>query len=90
MPLDEHQYEVELRSEGFTQVYVWEDAPDSWYPDQSKPKASAYIVLEGEMTVTIDGKSRTCFPGQRCDVPKGVSHSTKMGPEGCRYVVGEK
>ena len=28
--------------------------------------------------------------GERCDVPAGAVHSARMGPQGCRYLIGEK
>jgi len=42
------------------------------------------------MTLTCHGKSQTYGIGERCDVDAGAVHSAKMGPEGCRYLVGEK
>lgn len=38
----------------------------------------------------IGGESRSYRPGERCDVPAGAVHSASMGPEGCRYLIGEK
>ncbi len=51
---------------------------------------TAHIILEGEMTLTVDGRSTTYGPGERCDVPAGTVHAAHMGPAGCRYLIGEK
>jgi hypothetical protein len=41
------------------------------------------------MTLTVGGKSQTYLVGDRCDVASGEIHSAKMGPSGCRYLIGE-
>jgi hypothetical protein len=42
------------------------------------------------MSLTMNGESRTYRLGERCDVPAGAVHSARMGPQGCRYLIGEK
>jgi hypothetical protein len=42
------------------------------------------------MTLIIGGDVMTCNAGQRYDVPAGASHSARMGPQGCRYLIGER
>ncbi|HET9215705.1 MAG TPA: hypothetical protein VFR18_01930 [Terriglobia bacterium] len=52
---------------------------------------TAHIILDGEMTLTCGGTSQTYRPGQRPpDVPAAAIHSARMGPQGCRYLIGEK
>ena len=79
-----------LRAEGFTHTYVWEDGPGVFYPDHTHPTATAHIVLCGEVTVTSDGETKSYKTGDRLDVPARTIHSAKMGPKGCRYLVGER
>jgi hypothetical protein len=40
--------------------------------------------------LTQGGETHTYDVGQRCDVPAGAVHSARMGPHGCRYLIGEK
>ena len=81
----------QLREEGFRHVYVWQDGPDASYPDHTHAVDTAHIILEGEMTLTCGGSTRTYAAGERPpDVPAGAVHSARMGPRGCRYVIGEK
>jgi quercetin dioxygenase-like cupin family protein len=83
--------EQQLREEGFRRVYVWEDGPSATYSDHTHAVDTAHIILEGEMTLTCGGESRTYGAGERPpDVPAGAVHSARMGPRGCRYVIGEK
>jgi hypothetical protein len=42
------------------------------------------------MTLTHAGSTQTYGAGERCDVPAGAVHSARMGPLGCRYLIGEK
>jgi len=79
-----------LHVEGFRNVYDWHDPPDAEYPDHSHLCLTAHIILEGEMSVTLAGKTRTYRAGERFDVPAEAVHSARMGPAGCRYLVAEK
>lgn len=87
-----HQEELEqqLRAEGFAHTYVWQDGPYAFYSSHTHPVETAHIILDGEMALTRDGETRTYGPGERCDVPANAQHSAKMGPRGCRYLIGEK
>lgn len=84
------ELEKKLHTEGFRHTYVWEDGPDCRYSDHTHPVETAHIILEGEMTLTMGGQSRTYRAGERCDVAAGAVHAARMGPEGCRYLIGEK
>ena len=82
--------EAQLHGEGFKHTYVWEDGPNAKYPDHTHPTETAHIILDGEMTLTVNGQSVTCGIGERVDVPANEVHAARMGPQGCRYVIGEK
>ncbi len=84
------ELEKSLRSEGFTHTYIWEDGPGAFYAAHTHPTVTAHILLEGEMTVTTHGETRTYKAEERFDVPAQTMHSAKMGPKGCRYIIGEK
>lgn len=88
MNIDE--LEKELHGEGFRHTYVWEDGPNRSYSGHTHPCETAHIILEGEMTLTMNGQSTTYRVGERCDVPAGAVHAARMGPAGCRYLIGEK
>jgi mannose-6-phosphate isomerase-like protein (cupin superfamily) len=84
------QLEELLHSEGFANTYVWQDGPNANYSDHTHASETAHIILDGEMSLTMDGARRTYRAGERCDVPAGAVHSAQMGPQGCRYLIGEK
>ena len=88
--MDEVKLARSLNQEGFRETYVWQDAPNVSYPDHTHATETAHIILSGEMTLTMCGKSQRYGAGERCDVPAGAVHSAEMGPDGCRYVIGER
>jgi mannose-6-phosphate isomerase-like protein (cupin superfamily) len=87
--MTQKEWEAKLHAEGFSRTYVWQDGPGAFYPDHTHPKATAHVILEGEMALTSEGVTRTYHSGDRCDVPARTIHSARMGPEGCRYLIGE-
>jgi mannose-6-phosphate isomerase-like protein (cupin superfamily) len=87
--MDEKELARTLEQEGFGHTYVWQDGPNASYPDHTHATETAHIILSGEMTLTMNGQSHTYGAGERCDVPAGAVHSARMGPTGCRYLIGE-
>lgn len=90
MALDEKTLVGQLHREGFSHTFVWQDGPNAYYSEHTHETETAHIILTGEMSLTMNNRTATYRPGERCDVPAGVVHSAKMGPRGCRYVVGER
>lgn len=80
----------QLEDEGFAHTFVWLDRPEAFYPDHTHAGVTAHVILEGEMTLTMNGHAKKYRAGERCDVPSGAVHSARMGPRGCCYLVGEK
>ena len=88
--MDEVKLAQSLKQEGFCDTYVWQDAPNASYPAHTHVRETAHIILSGEMTFTMCDKSQRYGAGERCDVPAGAVHSAEMGPDGCRYLIGER
>jgi len=90
MTADLKSLERRLHEEGFLRTYVWQDGANAFYPDHTHAVETAHIILDGEMTLTQGGETRTYTAGERCDVPADAVHSAKMGTRGCKYLIGEK
>lgn len=88
--MDERELEEKLRGEGFSGIFIHRDSPGAHYPDHTHMGITAHIVLDGEITVTSEEQTITYATGDRFDVPAGEIHSAKIGPDGCRYMIGEK
>ncbi len=88
--MTDKEWEARLRQEGFSHIFVWQDGPGAFYPDHTHATTTAHIILDGEMTLSSEGKTQNFKSGERCDVPANAIHSAKMGSRGCKYMVGEK
>ena len=88
--MKENELIAQLRLEGFSHTYVWEDEPNACYEVHTHPVETAHIVLRGEITLSMNGRSNTYSEGDRCDVRANAVHSAIVGPEGCRYLIGER
>jgi mannose-6-phosphate isomerase-like protein (cupin superfamily) len=88
--MTENELARQLKREGFSTTYAWQDGPNTIYPDHTHPVETAHIVLQGQVTITTEGETRTYRKGDRCDVPANTVHSAVIGPHGCRYLIGER
>jgi quercetin dioxygenase-like cupin family protein len=88
--MSETEFTKQLVREGFRHTYVWQDAPNTNYPEHTHATDTAHVILQGEMTLTIEGQTQTYRVGERRDVPAGTLHAARMGPAGCRYLIGER
>ncbi len=89
MPIRDEK-EQELKRDGYTQVTVHKDPPDFEYPQHDHPVDTAYVVLNGEMMVRMDGTEYSLKAGERLDIRKYVAHFARMGKQGCEFLVGVK
>lgn len=88
--MNEKELAEQLIREGYCHLYVWEDGPNVEYSEHTHRAESAHIILKGEMSMTMNGETKTFYTGDRCDLPAGILHSARTGPEGCRYLIGER
>jgi quercetin dioxygenase-like cupin family protein len=79
-----------LREEGFSCVYTWEDSPNAQHAPHTHSTKTAHVVLQGSIWVKVDGREAWYSKGDRFDVPANTQHQAKAGPNGCKYVIGEK
>ena len=88
--MNESEWEKKLHGEGFRNIFVWRDGPNAHYPEHTHAGMTAHVVFDGEITMTSEGTTRTFRAVERFDVPSNAVHSAKIGPVGCRYMIGEK
>ena len=65
---------------------IVELAPDSRVDEHQHPNEQIGIVLQGSLTFTIGGETRTLHLGDTYNIPGGVSHHAVTGPEGAVVV----
>ena len=80
---------MQLEKEGFDTVYEVFDEPNVCYATHAHPEAHKIIVTEGSMDIQMDGKVHSVKTGDAITIPKNQIHEVRIGPEGCKYVIGE-
>lgn len=60
--------------------------PGTEIPVHSHPHEQLGIVLAGEVTMVFGGEERRLGPDDAYQVPGGVEHGGRAGPEGCRVL----
>ena len=78
-----------LREEGFPEVYVVDDVAGKFYAPHEHTYRSVHWIVEGELTIIIEGKTETLTSGQRSNVGANILHEVTIGPQGCLYIVAE-
>jgi len=79
-----------LREEGYTDLYVWRDPPNTSYDWHTHPYNEVRWILKGEITIGTENGIYHLKAGDRLEVPAGTRHWAKVGDEGVEYVCGSK
>ncbi|KAI0201814.1 hypothetical protein F4808DRAFT_459574 [Astrocystis sublimbata] len=86
-------YEDEVRSWGFRDVFSWTDGPNAHYSPHSHNTVTTHLIVDGQFTVTYPNDphpSKTTYKaGDRVDVEARRVHEVWVGPRGCTMIVGE-
>jgi quercetin dioxygenase-like cupin family protein len=80
---------ADLEAEGLT-VAEWTDEPSTHYPPHAHRRDEVLVVLDGSMTMVVEGIERRLGPGDRLELPAGARHTATVGPAGARYLVGRR
>jgi quercetin dioxygenase-like cupin family protein len=87
--LKEAHFEFALRREGFT-VERKIQPPHRRVPEHAHPFDVRALVLNGEITLTVEGIDYTYRVGDIFVMPAGHGHAECVGPEGVEYLVGRR
>jgi quercetin dioxygenase-like cupin family protein len=88
--MTEEEYRNQLEQEGFSDIRVRTDAPETIYPPHTHPVTVAHIVLADQMRLTLAGKLHLLHAGDRLDVPAEALHEAEIGGEGATYMIGDR
>lgn len=78
-----------LKTQGYEPVYVWDATPGEEDPEHSHEFDTHLVILDGELTLTIDGAERVLKEGNELDIPRNQTHAAVAGERGCSYIVAE-
>jgi quercetin dioxygenase-like cupin family protein len=87
--LKEAHFEFALRREGFA-VERKVLPPARSVAEHAHPFDVRALVLNGEITLTVEGIDYTYRVGDIFVMPAGHRHAETVGPEGVEYVVGRR
>jgi hypothetical protein len=87
--LKEAHFEFALRRDGFA-VERKQLAASTRVPEHAHPFDVRALVLNGEITLTVEGIDYAYREGDIFVVPAGHRHAEAVGPEGVDYVVGRR
>lgn len=88
--MDITSFESSLRSDGYQDVESKAMAAGTSTPEHSHPFDVRALVIEGQITLSASGASKTYAKGDVFDMAAGCRHSEEIGTDGVRYVVGRR
>ncbi|MBI4032721.1 cupin domain-containing protein [Candidatus Berkelbacteria bacterium] len=80
----------QLEAEGYTDVRVCPMPPTEVTPPHTHVVHTVHIILDGELTVTENGETKTCKAGDRVEFPAGTTHTARSSIDDGRMVIGVK
>ena len=83
-------FEEELKRDGFADVETKSAQSNKHAAAHAHPFDVRAKVLAGDITLTVDGASRTYRAGDVFTMAAGCEHSEQCGPEGVTYTVGRR
>ena len=75
---------------GFTEVLERRWAPLQLVPRHSHPFAASALVVQGEMWLTVDGRTQHLRAGDRFALDADAPHDERYGADGATYWVARR
>ena len=88
--MDRREFEARLQAEGFPEIRINELPPNRHHPEHSHPFDVLALVLEGDITLTVEGSARTYRAGEEFSMKARCPHVEDIGPGGVKYLVGRR
>ena len=87
---DTARFEAQLKEEGFSEIRFNQYKPNVHNPEHEHPFDVHALVVEGEISLTVDGKKTRYGVGDDFRMDAGCRHIEDIGPQGVRYLVGRR
>jgi quercetin dioxygenase-like cupin family protein len=88
--MDRASFEARLRAEGFPEIRENGLEAGRHNAEHSHPFDVLALVLEGDITLTVQGVARTYRTGDEFSMQAGCLHVEDAGAQGVRYLVGRR
>jgi hypothetical protein len=84
------QFEQKLKASGYPEIRTNQLPPNCHNDEHAHPWDVHALVLEGDITLTVDGKKRKYGAGDEFVMVTGCKHIEDVGPQGVKYLVGRR
>lgn len=88
--MTEKEWMEKLEREGFTDIVVCPNGPDTEFPEHTHNEHTVHVILKGDFTLIEEGGTRTLHEGERFEIPAGTTHRARCESAGCTFIVGVK
>lgn len=88
--MDPASFEARLKREGYPEIRTNALPPHRHNPEHTHDFDVLALVLEGDITLTIEGRARTYRAGDEFTMKAGCAHVEDVGPQGVKYLVGRR
>jgi quercetin dioxygenase-like cupin family protein len=79
-----------MKKQGFDQVVERAWTPLTIVEEHSHPFDAKAVVVQGEMWLTVSGRTEHLLPGSVFELPANLPHSERYGAEGATYWVARR
>ncbi len=83
-------FEAQALQAGYDQAVERRWEPLTVLGTHTHPFAAKATVVEGEMWLTVQGKTRHLLPGDGFELAAGEPHAERYGPQGATYWVARR
>jgi len=90
LPEHLHAFRAAALAEGFDAPLLRRWAAHEVVSLHTHPFDAWAVLVEGEMHLTLEGKTRTLHPGDTFRLAREVPHEERYGPEGAGYWVARR
>ena len=88
--MDRASFEARLKAEGFPEIRVNKLQAGRHNAEHSHPFDVLGLVLEGDITLTVQSEVRTYRAGEEFSMKAGCAHVEDIGAQGVKYLVGRR
>jgi quercetin dioxygenase-like cupin family protein len=88
--MDTQAFSAALERDGFSEISTRTQDALRENTAHSHPFEVRALMLEGELSLTFEGRTQLCRPGDVFTMKAGCEHAEKFGPQGATYLVGRK
>jgi quercetin dioxygenase-like cupin family protein len=88
--MDRASFKAALESAGYTEITTTTTPQERHNPEHAHKYDVRGMVLDGSLTLTWDGQTKTFRPGDIYTMPRDCRHSESLGLDGASTLSGRK